>query len=191
MSQFGRLWSEFQIEVRSNARLRTGIWSILLILLFYLVLVQAERVSDEISAYNVQSVRLEKVLRLQDQEDLWRLLELEKQAAARLQEYLWNADTLGVAQASLQQSINSILANMKVRNPRIRFGIAQPLEGAQGVWQVQAQIDAHYSRGDEVKLLHDLATHPKKLIVDRLELDSRGRRLLVQVSAYFKGLDSR
>jgi len=189
MSQFSRQWSEFQVEIRSNTRLRVGVWSILFIVLFYLVLVQSDRVSDEIDAYNMQSVRLEKVLSLKDQENWIPLLEQEKQAANILQDYLWNADTLGVAQASLQQSIKSILANLKVRNPRVRFGVAQQLEGAPEVWQVQAQIDARYSRGDEVKLLYHLAMHPKKLVVDRLELDSRGSRLLVQVSAYFKGLN--
>jgi hypothetical protein len=182
-------WVKLRQEVAANTRLRVGIWAILLIVIFYGLLLQADRVSEEINAYNNQATRLEKILAIQNQEGWQTILEQEKKTTETLQTFLWQADTLGIAQASLQRALNDLLTNLKFRNIRLKFGVAKPLEGAQDVWQVQAQINAHYRKGDEVRLLHDLAAHPNKLVVDRLELHSRGPRMLLQVSAYFKGLE--
>lgn len=190
MNEVIKLLDAFYTELRSNNRLRLGIWGIVLIMLFYLVLIQSDRLDREMDAYAMNISRSANVLTRKDQEGWLSLLREEKKISKELRTHLWQADTLGVAQASLQQSIKAILANLDVRNPRVRFGTAQPLTGATHIWQVQAQIDAHYSRGDEVSLLHDLAAHPNKMVVDRLELDSLGNRLLVQVSAYFEGLDA-
>ena len=45
----------------------------------------------------------------------------------------------------------------------------------------------------EVRALHALATHPKKLVVDRLDLRRRGRQnshLVLILSAYFVGVNA-
>ena len=38
-------------------------------------------------------------------------------------------------------------------------------------------------------MLHAVATHPKKLVVDRLDLRRRDSRMTLMVSAYFVGIE--
>ena len=61
-----------------------------------------------------------------------------------------------------------------------------------GIWRVQTRLDAGYRRGVEPRVLHALATYPKKLVVDRLDLHQRRRssRLMLILSAYFVGVEA-
>ena len=61
------------------------------------------------------------------------------------------------------------------------------------IWRVQARLDGGYRPELEPQILHALATNPKKLIVDRLDLRRRGRRdshVALILSAYFVGIEA-
>ena len=61
------------------------------------------------------------------------------------------------------------------------------------IWRVQARLDGGYRPELEPQILHALATYPKKLIVDRLDLRRRGRRdshVALILSAYFVGVEA-
>ena len=60
------------------------------------------------------------------------------------------------------------------------------------MWRVQTRLDAAYRSGVELQVLHALATHPKKMVVDRLDLRRRSRRdswMTLMLSAYFTGVE--
>ena len=72
---------------------------------------------------------------------------------------------------------------------------SQPLPDLPGVWRVQTRLDARLpAEGSSWSALHALATHPQKLIVDRLDLRRRDRRqsshLVLILSAYFVGVEA-
>jgi len=177
-----------QIELKENFRLRMGLWSIGLIVLFYLALVQSVRVEDAYLAFVQQAERLDRAETLLQQDDWVSRAEAENAAFEELSGKLWQAETLGLAQASMQGALGAITQTLNLRNSRMRSGTAQVVEGVDGVWQIQVQLDAQYSSGDELGLLYQMAQSSKLMVVERLDLQPNSRRLSLIVSGYFTGL---
>ena len=117
------------------------------------------------------------------------LLREERERDGALTERFWHAETQGLAQAQLQAALGEIVGALEFRNPRIQSGAIRPVDHAPGLWRVQAQFNGIYAPGSELLALHAIATHPRKLVVDRLNLRSRDRRMTLIVSAYFVGIE--
>ncbi len=176
-------------ELQRNSRLRYGVWAIVLILLIYFVLVQADRVNQAAEEYRASVSRYAKLVAMNEDQDNWfNAVGAEQGNASTLQQLLWQADTVGVAQALLQQSVEQALEPLQMKNVRLRYGAARQVASSPAVWQVQIQVEARYKRGDEVQFLFNLASTPKRLVVDRLELNQKNTQLTVQLSGYFLGL---
>ena len=180
-------------ELAGNARLRWGVWLILGIVLLYCVLVQSDRVAAVHGEYAAEVDRLAKAETLLQRQDWPELLEAERKTHRALKVAFWEAKTEGLAQAKLQGALTGTVEGLKLRKPRIRSGVSQPVPDLPGIWRVQTRIDATYRPGVELQMLHALATHPKKLIVDRLDLRRRSRQdsyLTLILSAYFVGVEA-
>ncbi len=193
MSGLNDVFASFAAELAGNARLRWGVWLVLGILLFYCILVQSDRVAavhDEYAAETGQLTKAEALLRRRDWPDL---LEAERQTHRALTATFWQAETEGLAQAKLQAALTGMVEGLDLRNLRIRSGVSQPVPDLPGIWRVQTRLDAAYRPGVELQALHAMATYPKKLVVDRLDLSRRGRqdsRLTLILSAYFVGVEA-
>ena len=178
-------------ELAANPRLRLGVWLIVAILLFYWVaLVQPERRALAVDEYTDTATRLASSQRVMDRREEWPgLLAAAQESDQVLQRSFWRADTEGLARAGLQETLEKVVADLDTRNVAIESGSSRPVTDVEGLWQVQARLTANYSAGTELKLLHALATHPRKLVVDRVDL-VRGRqsRIILLVSAYFVDL---
>ena len=180
-------------ELAGNARLRCGVWLIAGIVLFWCILVQSDRVAAVHGEYAAEVGHLATARRLVEQQDWQERLEAEREMRRGLEAALWEAKTEGLAQAKLQGALNEAIEGLRLDKPRIRSGVSQPVPDLPGVWRVQARLDAAYQSGVELKVLHALATHPKRMIVDRLDLRRRGRRdsyLTLILSAYFVGVEA-
>ena len=180
-------------ELAGNARLRWGAWLIAAILLFWCVLVQFDRVAAVHGEYAAEAGHLAKARSLVERQDWHERLEAEREKHERLEAALWEAKTEGLAQAKLQGALNEAVEGLDVANLRIRSGVSQPVPDVPGVWRVQTRLDAAYRSGVELQVLHALATHPKKMIVDRLDLRRRDRKdsyMTLILSAYFTGVEA-
>ena len=89
-------------------------------------------------------------------------------------------------------ALAGVMEGLRLRDSRIQSGVSQPVPDLPGLWRVQTRLDARYRRGTELRALHALATHPNKLVVDRVELRrQRGNfRLMLILSAYFVGVEA-
>lgn len=187
----GRVAGPVAAELAANARLRWGLRLAVAIVLGYCILVQSERLEALARDYAAETARLAKAEALLRRRDWLERLEAERTTHRSVESMFWRADTEGLAQARLQAALAGIVEPLALRNPRIRSGASQPVPHLPGIWRVQTRLNAAYSPGIELKALHALATHPKKLIVERLELsrhDQRDSRLMLIVSAYFVGV---
>lgn len=179
-------------EFAGNARLRWGVWLILATLLVYCILVQSDRLAAARADYAGESERLARAEALIRQRDWPERLAAERENHRQIRSTFWQAETEGVAQAKLQAVLTEVVEDLRLRKPRLRSGTSQPLPNLPEVWRVQTRLDAAYRPGVELRLLHALATHPKKLVVDRLDLVRRKRRndsrMSLILSAYFVGV---
>ena len=193
MSALGRLFAPLAAELAANARLRWGVWLSLGIVLLYCLLVQSDRVAAVHDEYAAEAGRLTKagvLLRRQDWPDL---LEAERRTHRELTAMFWQAETEGLAQAKLQAALGAVTEGLDLRNARVRSGVSQPVPDLPGIWRVQTRLDAACRPGVELEALHAMATYPKKLVVERLDLRRRkgqDSRLALIVSAYFVGIEA-
>ena len=191
MKALRRVLRPVAAEFAGNARLRWGGWLILATLLVYCILVQSDRLAAARADHAGESERLARAEVLLRQRDWPARLEAEREDHHRIRSTFWRAETEGVAQAKLQAVLTAVIEDLALRKPRLRSGTSQPLPELPEVWRVQTRLDAAYRPGVEPRLLHALATHPKKIVVDRLDLVRRKRndsRMSLIVSAYFVGV---
>ena len=194
MSALGQGLAHLAAEFAGNARLRWGVWLMLGIALFYCLLVQSDRkaaVHDEYVAETDRMMKTEMILL--DRQDWPQLLEAERETYRALTARFWQAETAGLAQAKLQAALTGVIDGFDLRKPRIRSGASQPVPGLPKVWRVQVRLDGGYRPELEPQVLHALATYPKKLIVDRLDLRRRSQRdshVALILSAYFVGIEA-
>lgn len=181
-------WQRVRSELAANLRLRLGAWAVAFIVLFYAVLVQGDRVGAAYDEYADGADRFARAERLRGQGEWSELLAAEQARNEQLSALFWEAETQGLAEASLQAALQEVLRPLEFRNMRIQSGVSQPVPDVPGLWQIQAQVNAGYRQGAELQLLHKIATHPRKLVVNRLDLVPQNRRLLLIVSAYFTGI---
>ena len=176
-------------EFAENARARLGVWLILGIVLVYGLLVQSDRLQHARDAYAAESARLAHAETLRGGKDWMQLLAAEREASRALENAFWQAETEGVAQARLQATLTEMVKGLDLRRPNIRSGVSQAVPDVPGVWQVQARLTCQYRPGAELQMWYRLATHPKKLVVERLDVRRETSRMTLIVSAYFVGIE--
>ena len=140
MNTLERLFKDFRAEFDTNARLRGGVWVIAAVLLFYLALVQSERVTVAYDSYEADESRLARAEALLERQDWPQLLTAERTANQALQKAFWQAETQGLAQARLQAALANIAGVLELRDVRIQPGLTQPVPDVPGVWRVQAPV---------------------------------------------------
>ena len=187
MNALTTAFANLRAQLAANPRLRAGAWAIAAILAVYSLLVQLDRVEVAYATYTADADRLLRARALLTRDDLPALLEAERERDQVLTERFWQAETQGLAQAQLQAAVSDIVGELEFRNPRIQSGAIMPVDYAPGLWRVQAQFNGIYEPGSELLALHALATHPRKIVVDRLDLRRRDRRMIVLISAWFVG----
>ena len=192
MNALSRALRPLAAELAGNARLRWGVWLIAAIVLVWCLLAQSDRVAAVHDAYAGEVAHLAKARSVAERQDWHERLDAERETYRRLEAAFWEAKTEGLAQAKLQAALNGVVDGLQLHNSRVRSGVSQPVPDLPGIWRVQTRLDAAYRPGVELRLLHRLATHPKKMIVDRLELRRRDRNdayLTLILSAHFVGVE--
>ena len=185
LTQAVQAWRRVGAELAANARLRTGAWLVLALALLSLVLLQAERVQAAYADYTATAERLQRAGAVLGREDWPQLLAAERAVHEKIDALLWQAESEGLAQARLQAVLGDMVANVGIRNARVRSGVSQPLPELPTVWRVQMRISGNCEPAVALRLLHDLAKHPQKLVADRLDYIRSNSRLTVLVSGYF------
>ena len=181
----------FFAELAANARLRWGVRLILGLLIGYAILLQTERLAAVRHDHNAQIERLGKAEALLEQQNAFDLLAAERENHRKIRSMFWQAETEGLAQAKLQTALAQLFGNLGLIDIHFRSGSGQPVPDLPEVWRIQIRMDTNYRSGLEPRILHALATHPKKLIVDRLDLkrhDENEAYLVLIVSSYFVGV---
>ena len=188
MNPLARAWQSASAGLSANPWLRWGVRLALLLVLGQGVALQHGRLAGVQADYEDVVERLERTEALIDQGNWIELLETERESHIRIWSRFWEAETEGLAQAKLQAALSTLFQDLDLRNTRISSGVNQEVPDLPGIRRVQTRLNAAYPPGTEPKMLHALATYPRQLIVDRLELRKRAQgdsQLTVVVSSYF------
>ena len=191
MKVAARSLPSFLKEIAVNARLRWGIWLILGLLFGHVILLQSDRLAAARHDHHAATERLRKAEAMLGQPDTEALLDSERKTHRKIRSMFWQAETEGLAQAKLQAALDGALGRLGLRNIHFRSGSILPVSNLPGMWRAQIRVDAKFRPGSELRIVHALATNPKKLIVDRLDLrrhSQDGSYLVLIVSSYFVGL---
>ena len=191
MNALKQLFGHARREWQGNPRLRLGGWTFMLLALGYWVFVtQPQRHDAAFNDYSRTGKQLsDSRVVLANREALPTLLEAERATDAALTARLWQADTVGLAKATMQEAIERMLADLDLSNVSVATGTGMIVPDRPDLVQVRAQLTAVYTPGAELWFLHALASHKQRLVVERLTL-RRGRRpsIAMTVSAYFRGI---
>lgn len=175
-------------ELAANPRLRLGVWVIVAILAGYFAfVVQAARVDAAAAAFASADASLTRGRNLLDRQDWQERLAAARGIEAELQSRFWEAPNEGLAQASLRAAIDDLTARLHLGLPRIDLGASRPVPDAPGLWQVQTRFVGQAVGPSALRLLYRIASHPKKLVVERLDLSRRQGSMRVEIllSGYF------
>ena len=176
-------------ELAGNARLRLGVYAVLVLLLLYWLLARSPALAQAGADHAAAAERLDRAEALLAAAEWQPRLAAARSANAALDVRFWDAETAAQAQAQLRKALADAAASAGVRAPRLQSGVGQPVPDAPGLWRAQVRLSGSYDGGSELRLLHALATHRKKIVVDRLDLmPGRSARLLLLASAYFVGI---
>ncbi|MCY4559724.1 MAG: hypothetical protein OXF79_25850 [Chloroflexi bacterium] len=184
----------FAKAIAAKPRLRWGVWLILGLLLGHAMLIQSDRLAAVRHDYHAAAQRLGKAEAVLGQPDVAALLDLERKTHREIRSKFWQAETEGLAQAKLQAALDGTLSPLGLRDLHFRSGSVLPVSEPPGVWRAQLRLDAKFQPGSELRIMHALATYPKKMVVDRIDLSrpsQDGSYLVLMVSSYFVGLKTK
>ncbi|MDE0658663.1 MAG: hypothetical protein OXI79_03330 [Gammaproteobacteria bacterium] len=188
MSAFSTAIDRARAELGENPRLRLGVWVIVAILAGYFAfVVQAERVDAASAEFASEDSRLTRGRDLLARQDWAERLAAARAMEAELGAKFWHAPNEGLAQASLRTAADDLTAGLNLGRPGIDLGASRPVPGIPGLWHVQARLVAQVAGSPSLRLLHRIASHPQKLVVERLDMTRRQGALRVEIllSGYF------
>jgi hypothetical protein len=156
-------------EVRSNARLRWGMWMILGILWLYAVLLLRDQVPREADLYQSASRKLARAQATASQTH-WAARRSEAMAAqTSLEGRLWTATSMGLAQASFNDWLVQAAQQSGVARPTISVAAQEEsLEGMPGMWKVTARASFDFSPQTFYPLLARIGSYDKAVLVESL-----------------------
>ncbi|MDE0177673.1 MAG: hypothetical protein OXP36_03685 [Gammaproteobacteria bacterium] len=188
MSRVAAAIDQARAELAANPRLRLGIWVIVAILAGYLAfVVQAERVDAASAAFASADAALTRGRDLLDRQDWSERLAASRAVEADLQDRFWQAPNQGLAQARLRAAVDDLTDGLALGLPRVDLGASRAVADAPGLWQVQARLVGQAVGPAALRLLQRMASHPQKLVVERLDLTRRPGSMRVEIllSGYF------
>ena len=188
MSRVAEAVDQARTELAANPRLRLGVWAIVAILAGYFAfVVQADRVDAASAEFATADATLTRGRDLLDRQDWSERLAASRAVEADLQDRFWQAPNEGLAQARLRAAIDDLTAGLALGLPRVDLGASRPVPEAPGLWQVQARFVGQAVGPSALRLLHRIASHPQKLVVERLDLTRRQgvMRTEILLSGYF------
>lgn len=174
-------------EFRVNVRLRLGSWLIIALIASYGILFLNDYQHQLQGEYRQE---VEKLSRLQNivQETAWPQRAEESRARlVQAEGKLWNANSKGLAQATLQSWLDNTLKAVKLAHARLKVEAAADMMGYPEIWKATAQLEGDFEAAAVELLLLKMAESPQWLITERFEVRQMPKPYFVLViSAYFQ-----
>lgn len=180
-------WLQLQQQTAANPRLRWMLWAVLYILLMYLALSMGDwRTQQQQSINQLQRTAL-KLQALESQTEWAERWAAEQAVSTQLQARLWQANSIGLAEADLQNYLRNLINNHNGDGLRLRLAPTETLVIAgETLFKVSADLSAVLSVAQIDSLMRAMADHPQALLVERFSYSAqRSGQFSMLVTAYF------
>jgi hypothetical protein len=197
------MFGNLLVQVRSNPRLRWGLWLILGIVWLYLVLVLRDLVAESRERYQgtIKKIALEQA-QAQQKEWLGRV-EPAKLLKVQMESRLWQASTSGLAEAAFQDWLNQMLQQAAIGRANLTVTSAEGKpagESAGGgaehpdfesvpadLWKIKAKLEFDFSLQSFLAFMTQVGSGDKKTVVESLVIRKEpAPRVEVVLVAYFQ-----
>lgn len=170
------------VEVRTNPKLRAGLWAIVGILWFYGVLVLHEEVERRRQAYQETVKELRRVEAMAGQAEWPERREAARALVLQMEGRLWSEGTLGLAQASLLDWLNRAAQRHQLLHLTVNVGAQEDTEAAGrsdaapragstlSLWKVTAKMSFDFDPKTLYPFLAGLQSNDKALLVESLTI---------------------
>jgi hypothetical protein len=189
--------SRLLAEARGNRRLRWGLWAILGLLWAYGVLALRDEAAVRANTYIVAARRAAQQETEAQSTGWMSRAEAARVLKAQLESRLWQANSIGLAQAALQDWLSRALQAAKAVRPAVTVTASDTpvAEGAPGggrgqvedLWKVSAKLEFAFAPESLMAVLEALEGSQHTVAVESLEVRTEPTpRAEIGVVAYFQ-----
>lgn len=185
-------WLQLQQQAGANPRLRWMLWGVLYIFLIYFALSLGEWRAGQQQGINQLQRTAMKLEQLESQTEWPQRWVAEKEIGAQLQQRVWKAKTIGLAEADLQNYLRSLVNNHNGDGLRLRLAPTETVViGGESLFKVSADVSAVLNIAQIDNLMRSMAEHPQALLVERFGYSAqRSGQLNMLVTAYFSSAET-
>jgi len=185
--QFTQQWLEAKQQIGNNTRLRVCVWFALFIIIGYPVLL-IDDYREEIHTNIASELEKEaRILRTANELQWHERAKKTEQIAAQIDRYFWQAESAGIAKATLLQTLNEWTTTLTVDNVQIRLEEPYAIEGQDAIYRISGQIDLTFDVAKSMSLINKIESNEKKIVIESMEIAQRTRPLhKIVIAAYFR-----
>ncbi len=176
--------NDFLAELRNNPRLRWAVVLVFATIWLYAVLLIRDSVQDEGRRHRAATQSLARLQAQLAQTEWLSRVEPARTLAVQLEVRLWQAATDGLAQAALQDAINSVLLKSGVTRPLISVtiideGVANAavanestqMTAPKDLLKVKAKVGFDFTAASLIEVLNQFENHEKQIVVGALAVN--------------------
>lgn len=185
-------WLQLQQQASANPRLRWMLWGILYIFLIYFALSLGDWRAEQQQSINQLQRTAIKLDQLESQTEWPQRWEAEKATGTQLQQRLWKATTIGLAEADLQNYLRNLINNHNGDGLRLRLAPTETVVlGGESLFKVSADVSAVINATQIDNLMRAMAENPQSLLVERFGYSpQRTGQFNMLVTAYFSSAET-
>lgn len=185
-------WLQLQQQTSANPRLRWMLWGILYIFLIYFALSLGDWRAEQQQSINQLQRTAIKLDQLESQTEWPQRWEAEKQTGAQLQQRVWKAKTVGLAEADLQNYLRNLVNKHNGDGLRLRLAPTETqVLGGETLFKVSADVSAVINVAQIDNLMRAMAENPQSLLVERFGYSpQRTGQFNMLVTAYFSSAEN-
>ncbi len=185
-------WLQLQQQAGANPRLRWMLWGILYIFLIYFALSLGDWRAEQQQSINQLQRTAIKLDQLESQTEWPQRWETEKATGTQLQQRLWKATTIGLAEADLQNYLRNLINKHNGDGLRLRLAPTETVVlGGESLFKVSADVSAVINVTQIDNLMRAMAENPQSLLVERFGYSSqRAGQFNMLVTAYFSSAET-
>lgn len=185
--------NEFLNQIRANPRLRIGIWLILGILWLYGVLELRDYLQEVQDKHRAAAERVSRMQVQKSQTDWLTRVGPAKTMAANMENRLWHASSSGLAQAIVEDWLQSTLTNAGASQPQFKVVVVEEANqaGDEGktmpsdLWKVRANLSFGINPANFAGVLSKIEFSERQVVIETMKIRNEAvPRVDMQIITY-------